>query len=255
MCSRRGDRKIALCFRENPFGKKWVFQNQYNPLRSILLNQVFNSGFSEGRSGVPIRSQHALDDSSTDESHYNLGFNQEDNNHDDTMIERRRVVKISEDYHIFHDILYYIYTDIITFYEDDATPTGQLFETPQGYASKVEKLFAAADFYLLNGLRQKAIAFLRRTCSLKNIAFRVFGHTAVLYPEIDEIYSSYFKANLKDVMKHRSYQFFFDLVEGSSDSDWKASVNSKFRKLVQEEVADTNVRVKRRKSAWWKCIL
>jgi hypothetical protein len=213
---------------------------------------VFNSGFSEGRSGVPIRSQHASDHDSTDGSHYNLDiqtFDTEDNSHDDTIIERRRVVKISEDYHIFHDILYYIYTDTITFYEDDAIPARQLFGTTHGYTSKVEKLFAAADFYLLNDLRKKASAFLRRTCNLKNITFRVFGHTAALYSEIDEIYSSYFKANLKDVMKHRSYQFFFDMVEESSDSDWKASVNSKFRKLVQEEAAEANVRVKRRKLA------
>ena len=104
MFGSQGDREIALYFSENLVEKKWLLQNQCNSFDLLLLDKVFDSGFSEGRSGETIRAPNDSDNDSMEESTYNLDdktLNKKEGNNDDDIIERRRVLKISEDYHVF----------------------------------------------------------------------------------------------------------------------------------------------------------
>jgi hypothetical protein len=181
-------------------------------LSQVLLMEVFNSGFSEGQSN-------SIADSV-----------------DNTLFEKRRIIKTSENYQLFYSILYYLYTEVIVFDTDPNYPSEESLETP----SDVESIYAAADRMLLTDLKEKALDFLRRTCSIENITTRVFGHTASAYEELNEIYASYFKKHLEEVIQTLEYQEFFQELEESSDISLKLNISSKFRKLVEDRFKDNS---------------
>jgi hypothetical protein len=176
---------------------------------------VFSSGFSEGNSTTPITREQA---------------------EDDTYMGRRRIVRIHEDYDVLYDILYYIYTGIICFQTDPQT-----IRIPSGNYCFLDgpTIYAAADRFLLTDLKQICLGFLDRSCDINNITSRVFSRTAMLYPEVDEIYSCYFKVNFKEVMETTEFKGFFDNLEKSEDSDMRAEINEKFRRLIQDQFKQT----------------
>lgn len=180
---------------------------------------MFNSGFSEGSS-------------CTSKKENNLN----------SVCESRRTINIEIDYAVFHNILYYLYTGVVTF--DTHPYTTEI--TGEMYTIDVESLFAAADLLLLFDLKKLIFKFLRRTCDVDNITSRVFSPFARLHSEVDKFYCSYFKAHLVEVMDTRSYGDFFRMVDDSPDAEFRDEVNSKFRELVQEQFKDS-ARNKRRR--------
>jgi len=179
--------------------------------------EVFNSGFSEGQTA----------DST-----------------DDTFLERGRIIKTSENYRLFYNILYYLYTEVIVFDTDPNYPSEESLEIPPD----VESIYAAADRMLLTDLKEKALGFLRRTCSTENITARVFGHNASVYEELNEIYTSYFKEHLEEVIKTLEYREFFQELEESSDISLKLNISSKFRKLVEDRFKGNSDSKKRKRN-------
>ena len=196
---------------------------------------MFTSGFSEGTSRT---SSHTSNNTIATLIPTSIEQDPEETFHG-------RIVEVYDNYEIFKNILYFLYTGIVIFDTDPETSTNQKEEL-----SEVEEIFMAADRYLLNDLKERAFKFLERTCDINNITSRLFGQVAGLYPELDQIYSSYFKSNLLQIMGSEEYKTFFEELEESRDDRLKADINSKFRKLVQDqlhELTDDVGRAKRRK--------
>jgi hypothetical protein len=111
----------------------------------------------------------------------------------------------------------------------------------------VETIYSAADRFLLDGLKAKALDFMKRTCTVNNITARTFGEFADLHTQVDVLYSSYFKRHVGEIMETPEYLEYFENVE-SSTSEERARVNSKFRGLMQNELK--GLKRKRELSGW-----
>lgn len=180
---------------------------------------MFNSGFSEGVSSA-----------------------KKTENNPNFVFGSRRTINIEIDYAVFHNILYYLYTGIITF---DTHP----YTTPitgETHTIDIESLFIAADRLLLSDLKRLILDFLRRTCEIDNITSRVFGPIARLHSEVDEVYCSYFKAHLAEVMESEAFEDFFRNVDNSWNAELRDEVNLKFRELVQEQFKEGESNKRRR---------
>jgi hypothetical protein len=155
--------------------------------------------------------------------------------HDDTTI-YRRIVNIKEDFRTFFQILYYIYTGSIEFDTHPSTSPSQHNEEEYQFPLDATTIYAAADRYLLADLKSKAFEFLESTCDVKNITGRVFGDTAELYLEIDEMYSAFFIAHSAEIIKTVEYEKFCEELEALDDEDRKLEVNSKLRQLAEDKL-------------------
>jgi hypothetical protein len=105
----------------------------------------------------------------------------------------RKTITITEDFDVVHNILYYIYTNSITF----STVASQ---EPQSKGNQpnvcdAEDIFALAHRLDLEDLKGKALEFLGRSCTPRNITSRVFSQSASLYDEVGKVYDEYFKRN------------------------------------------------------------
>jgi hypothetical protein len=189
---------------------------------------VFQSGFSEGKT---INSNSATSEGCEEHA----GF-----------LERRRIIKVVDDYDTLHNILYFLYTGIIVF--DTDPNNSQYTRFPRAKTPcrtmDVEMLHSAADRFLLTDLKKMTSDFLKSTCTLENITSRVFGESAGLFPDLDQSYSAYFKANLAEVMETKDFKIFFDELENSSDISLRKKINSTFRALVHDQLKDINSKAK-----------
>lgn len=171
----------------------------------FLIAQVFTSQFREGEEIINV-------DSNTPE---------------------RRIIKVSEDFDILHNILYYLYTSRIIF-------DGDPFNSP-GYCEKMPKLlepgviYSAADRYLLTDLKKKALSFFQTTINVKNITSRVFDQELSLHSEMDTLCTAFFKSRVEDIMATTEYDAFFVELENTS-LERRAWVNAKFRDLVEDQL-------------------
>ena len=155
----------------------------------------------------------------------------------------RRVITIPEDFDVFHNILYYLYTGIIVFdtSPEDLEPS---LNTPK--TVDVHALYAAADRFLLTDLQQKAFDFLQKTCTVENITSRVFGDFAGTHHEVTKFYKDFFKEHIGAVVMSFDYKNFFEEAEGWS-AKRRAEVNSKFRELAEERLKKTEAEIRKRK--------
>lgn len=176
--------------------------------RILSLIVVFSSGFQEGI--CPTQNESTSD--------------------------HRRTINMPEDFDVFYNILYYIYTGIIVL---ETSP--DLFE-PANNAPKavdVHLIYAAADRFLLQDLRHKAALFLMKTCTIDNVTSRLFGISDGLDSSIAaKYYESFFKDNLEAVLRSSDYKDFFQEVEGWSPTE-RAEVNTRFRKLTTDRLTET----------------
>jgi spore coat polysaccharide biosynthesis protein SpsF (cytidylyltransferase family) len=104
---------------------------------------------------------------------------------DGTSLHRRTITMI-EDFDVVHNVLYYIYTNRITF----STVASQEPESKgnQPNIADAEDIFALAHRLDLEDLKQKALEFLGRSCTLRNIMSRVFTQSPSLYDEVGKVY-------------------------------------------------------------------
>ena len=153
--------------------------------------------------------------------------------------ENRRLINSTENFDLYHTILYYLYTGIIVFdtAPDNFDPTDN---APQ--AIDVHTIYDAADRFLLPDLKQKAFNFLRKTCTADNITSRVFGECASLHEELTKYYDSYFEENIQSVLESSDYKKFFD-EEESWPTEKRVDINTKLRALMEDGMK----RLKRRR--------
>jgi hypothetical protein len=133
---------------------------------------------------------------------------------------------ITEDFNLMHNILYYIYTDRITFGTDVDSSIGA--NLPK--LCPAEEIYEAADRMLLNELKQKALNFLELTCTIKNITSRVMSEFAHLHSDVAAVYDDYFRKNWCEIQE--TAEFAKSLI-GLDDTDEVLRRSKKFLKLMK----------------------
>ena len=118
----------------------------------------------------------------------------------------KRQIKIDDDFDLFHNILYYIYTDCIRFSSYLTLSEG--LHLPNICAP--EDIYTLADRLLLDGLKAKALKFLQLTCTVTNITPRIMSKFADLYEDVATMYGSYFRSNWETIKCTTEFEQFFD---------------------------------------------
>jgi hypothetical protein len=157
---------------------------------------VFSSAFLEG-------------DSTVADSLVSLGQN-------GTSL-HRRTITMTEDFDVVHNVLYYIYTNRITF-STIASPEPQS-KGGQPNVCDGEEVFALAHRLDLEDLKKKALEFLGRSCTLRNITSRVFNQSACLYDEVAKVYDEYFKRNWATIRNSAEFKNHMSLMEESDPAE------------------------------------
>jgi hypothetical protein len=134
-----------------------------------------------------------------------------------------------EPFDLLHTILYYLYTDRITFSTNlDASLPANLPKL-----CSAEDIYVAADRMFLNELKEKALTFLKLSCTTENITSRVLSSFADVHAEVGTLYTDYFRKNWDRVKESEHFnQAFEDLEEGSD----KKQAEKKFRDLMKGAV-------------------
>jgi hypothetical protein len=141
-----------------------------------------------------------------------------------------------EEFDVLHNILYYLYTGIIVF---DTSPEGFDPSEHAPRAVDAHAIYAAADRFLLTGLKQKVFEFLQESCTVENITLRVFGDCARIHDQVTEFYNHFFIEHLGTVVTTFDYKNFFQEVEGWS-AKRRAEVNTQFRELAEDRLKETS---------------
>jgi hypothetical protein len=144
---------------------------------------------------------------------------------------QRRIITMTEDFDVVHNVLYYIYTNCITFSivaSDEPQPEGN-----QPNICDAEDIFMLAHRLDLEGLKKKALKFLGRSCTPRNITSRVFSQFASLYDEVDSVYEDYFKDNWAIIQNSAEFKKDFSLIEEKSDPTEIIRIFGRFRELFQ----------------------
>ena len=127
---------------------------------------MFNSAFSEAR---PRKTRHL-----------------ENGDPKPSEIEQR-IVKIIDDFDLFHAILYYLYADRICFLANhESTHLSSIPAT-----SDAEGIYAIAHRLMLDKVTAKALHFLRSACTVRNITTRKFGKFASVHQAVGNVYHHY----------------------------------------------------------------
>jgi hypothetical protein len=142
----------------------------------------------------------------------------------------RRIIAMTEDFDVVHNVLYYVYTNRITF-------STVASDEPQSDANQpnvcdAEDIFALAHRLDLEDLKKKALEFLGRSCTLRNITSRVFGQSASLYDEVGKVYEDYFKGNWAMIRDSAEFKNYIPLLEESDPAEI-TRIFRRFRELFQ----------------------
>jgi hypothetical protein len=167
---------------------------------------VFNSAFSEAR---PRKTRHlASGDAKPSETEL-------------------RIVKIVDDFHLFHAILFYLYTDRICFLANHKS--SHLSSIPA--TSDAEGIYAIAHRLLLDKVTAKALHSLRSTCTVRNITARKFGKFASLHQAVGNVYHHYFMQNWEEVIRTDEFEEYFLELEDNPEECIR--VNSTLRQMMR----------------------
>jgi hypothetical protein len=135
------------------------------------------------------------------------------------------VFRINHDYDLFHLVLFYLYTDKITF-----ITTSDITPTDMDATSNAEGIYAIAHELLIEPLEKKALHFLQATCNLENITQRTFGRFASKHQAAQKWYDVYFMEHWNEVKNKKEFDTFFDKLE--ADEQEFIRVNRKFRQMI-----------------------
>lgn len=138
-----------------------------------------------------------------------------------------------EPFDLLHNILYYLYTDRITFSTNLASRTSLPSNLPK--LCSAEAIYVTADRMFLTELKEKALQFLKLSCTTENIMARVLGSFADVYTDVGIIYTDYFRRNWDRVKVSDEWfeQVFEELEDGSEE---KQLAEKKFRKVMRGAV-------------------
>ena len=92
--------------------------------------------------------------------------------------------------------------------------------------------------YLFTVLNKRLLNSLNRLVISTTLIPASFGEVTGLYPELDQICTSYFKLNLLKIIETWGYKDIFEELKESRDERLKLDINSKFRKLVQDRLLE-----------------
>lgn len=146
-----------------------------------------------------------------------------------------RTITMVEDFDVVHNILYYIYTNRITF-SNVKTEESDLTESSKPRVCDAEEIYALAHRLELEGLQSKALHFLKSTCDVENIIARVFSQFASLYEEVGKIYEEYFRENWEKIRKTMEFREYFSVLEDTGDLPELRRVLARFRELMNESM-------------------
>jgi hypothetical protein len=168
---------------------------------------VFNSHFSESK--LEINSDSPLTNGDTK-----------------ILQSPRRLVKILDDFDLFHIILFYLYTDRICF--TTMTETSQ-FDIPT--TNDAEGIYAIAHRLMLDSLTVKALHFLESSCTPQNITARAFGKFGITHEVVGDVYDEYFMKHWDEVIQTKEFEGFFQAAE--NDAAESVRVNAKLRDMIR----------------------
>ena len=144
----------------------------------------------------------------------------------------KRKIKIDDDFDLFHNILYYIYTDCINF-ASDLMSSGRR-DVPKFCAP--EDIYTLADRLLMEGLKTKALKFLQFTCTATNIIPRIMSKFADLHEDVANVYETYFRSNWGAIKCTAEFDQFFDDMDAEYNEI--SRIFEKFRKLMKDSSFD-----------------
>jgi hypothetical protein len=137
-------------------------------------------------------------------------------------------ITTEEDFDVLHNILYYLYTDRITFADrNGACPSKNL---PR--ICRAEDIYETANRMMLDNLKLKAFKFLELTCDNYNVTSRVISNFASLHPQVAQLYDNYFMANWKSIQGTDEFKRVFEEVE--DDFDEFKRRHEKFMDLIMK---------------------
>ena len=176
---------------------------------------MFASGFSESDSTIASQND-------------NESFLQTDNTTNPPPLRRRRITMV-EDFDIVHSILYYIYTNRVTFStKHDDSQEGRL---PR--ICPASEIYALAHRFDLDNLQAKALGFLEKTCTVGNATHRTFSKFAFVYDDVGKVYNDYFMKKWKKIRNTSSFEEYFSALEDEQDHEETARVFKTFRMLMK----------------------
>jgi hypothetical protein len=182
---------------------------------------VFASSFSEGDSTAAAHANPPSQDSNPSACP------------NECAIPHRRIINMTDDYDVVHNILYYIYTNRITF---STLLPEQTSQTTSGEPRicDAEGIYELAHRLDLASLQSKAVGFLRKSCNIRNITSRVFSEFASIYEEVGVIYDDYFRKHWGGVRETTEFKQYFSDMEQQYDSREVNRIFTKFRQLMIE---------------------
>jgi hypothetical protein len=141
----------------------------------------------------------------------------------------RRVVTITDDFNLFHALLFYIYTDRICFTASPESFHGEFGDCP--LIANGEGMYALAHRLLFDSITSKALNFIKTTCNIQMITACVFGSFGSIHEVVGRVYHNYFMANWSEVIKTPEFEKFFGELE--EDSANHIHINRQFRDMVR----------------------
>ena len=144
----------------------------------------------------------------------------------------RRRIPMEDDFDVVHNVLYYMYTNGITF--SNVTSENSSSKPGLPRICDAEDIYALAHRLELKNLQNKTHRFLKSTCNVRNITARVFSEFAELYEDVGETYESYFKDHWEDIRGTTEFNKYFSVVEEKEDLTEIRRVYGRFRELMEE---------------------
>jgi hypothetical protein len=126
----------------------------------------------------------------------------------------KKTLTVIDDYDLFHNVLYYIYTDHISF-STNLSFDHSVSRKPGLCAA--EDIYAIADRLLLNDLKDKALEFLFSSRTVEDITSHLFSPFALLHKPVGAKYAYMFRKNWNGVKKTMAYRQFVENMEGDMD--------------------------------------
>jgi hypothetical protein len=198
-----------------PWAKYWKIEvrtlnavsHPFYDLHSDIF--VLRSGFSESQLVLPERSNSVKGKKSSNVP--------------------RRVVTITDDFDLFHALLFYIYTGRVCFTASPESFHGEFGDCP--LIANGEGMYALAHRLLFDSITSKALDFIQTTCNIKMVTACVFGSFGSIYQVVGRVYYNYFMTNWSEVIKTPEFENFFGELE--EDSAEYIRINRQFRDMVR----------------------
>lgn len=142
------------------------------------------------------------------------------------------IIDLEEDFDLLHTILFYIYTDRISFAGDvDASRWGAI-DPAMPKPCKVDDILYTAGLLGMDKLGDKARTFIYRSCTAENITERLFAKTS---RDISRIYVSFYCNNWDKIKRSRSDEQYFEEREAKDDLTSLVDLFKRYRQLMKHD--------------------